>query len=109
MASIEAISAKPPARATTIDINGYVKEVEQECQDCGGSGYDSSSLDPFGDICKSCMGSGKETVVRNYLAEALRIAADPESTRPVEREHLVAIVKYTREAVSALAALPEVA
>lgn len=109
MNQVQTTPTKPPGRAITLDINRYVKEVEQECQDCGGSGYDSSSIDPFGDICKSCMGSGKETVIRNFLAEALRIAANPESTRPVEREHLVAIVKYTREAVSALAALPEVA
>ena len=107
--TLQSIPLKPPTRTITQEINGYVKEVEQDCQDCGGSGYDSSSLDPFGDICKSCMGSGKETVIRNYLAEALRIAANPESTRPVEREHLVAIVKYTRDAISALTALPEVA
>jgi hypothetical protein len=90
----QGIPPKALAQPTKPYINGYVKEVEQECQDCGGSGCDSSSLDPFGDICKSCMGSGKETVIRNYLAEALRIAGNPGCLVPVERTHLVAIVQY---------------
>jgi hypothetical protein len=62
----------------------YVVEVEEECGECGGSGYDCGSLraiDPG-----ECFGSGKWMIVHNCLAEALRIAAD--SAMLAKREHL---------------------
>lgn len=59
--------------------------------------------------CSTCNGSGKETILRNYLAEAFRIAADPEANLQFERAHLVALTVYARQTVSALLSLPEVA
>ena len=66
------------------------------------------SLDPWdGGVCSRCAGSGQEMVTRNYLAEALRIAGNPECTVPVERAHLVAIVQYCRQVVSAVVCYPK--
>ena len=87
----------------------FVIEQEIPCEDCGGTGRDIGVLDPWdGGVCPRCAGSGQETVIRNYLAEAFRIAANPEMPRPVERVHLVAIIQYCRQVVSAVAGLPEV-
>ena len=84
----------------------YTVEVEMDCEECGGSGYDPGGIDPWGpEPCPVCHGAKTQTVVRNYLAEAFRIAADPGTTRPVERQHLVAIIQYCRELVSAFASL----
>jgi hypothetical protein len=80
--------------------------VEQECEDCKGTGQDAGALDNDYDPCSHCNGSGKETVLRKYLAEAFAIAAG-QSSRPAEKEHLVAITQYARETVSALFAQPE--
>jgi hypothetical protein len=80
------------------------------CDECGGSGFDPGGLDPWGpDPCPTCHGAKTQWITRNYLAEAFQIAASPESTRPVERRHLVAVIQHCREAVSALVVLPEVA
>jgi hypothetical protein len=87
----------------------FVIEQEIPCEDCGGTGRDIGALDPWdGVICPRCAGSGRETVIRNYLAEAFRIAANPECRVPVERVHLVAVIEYCRQVVSAVASLPEV-
>lgn len=84
-------------------------EVDTDCQECGGSGFDPAGIDPWGpESCPACHGARTQKITRNYLAEAFRIAANPESTRAVERQHLVVIVQYCREAVSAVVGLPEV-
>ena len=109
-------SARMPTgitRSSVRQISGivvpFVIEQEIPCEDCGGTGRDIGALDPWdGEVCSHCAGSGREMVIRNYLAEAFQIAANPESTRPVERAHLVAIVQYCRQSVSAVIGLPEI-
>ena len=87
----------------------YVAEVEVNCEECGGSGYDPGSLDPWGpEVCSVCHGAKTQTITRNYLAEAFQIAGNPDSLRPIERLHLIAIIQHCRQAVSALMSLPEV-
>jgi hypothetical protein len=77
--------------------------VEIACQGCGGRGYDPGNVNAREpEDCPACLGSGKEIVVRNYLAEAFRIAADPETNVQLERAHLVAVTVYARQTVSAL-------
>jgi hypothetical protein len=91
-------------------VMSYSQEVEVPCEDCGGTGRDIGALDPWnGEVCPCCGGSGRETITRNYLAEAFQIVANPDSVRLVERSHLVAIVQYCRQTVSAVVRLPEVA
>lgn len=88
----------------------FVLEVEENCEECGGSGFDPGGIDPWGpEPCPVCDGAKTRRITRNYLAEAFQIAANPESTRPVERQHLVAVIQHCRQAVSALVSLPEVA
>ena len=85
-------------------------EMEQPCEECGGSGFDPGGVDPWGpEPCPRCHGTKIQTAVRNYLAEAFQIAANPDCTRPVERHHLVAVIQHCREVVSAMAILPDVA
>src|SRR5579864_3509935 len=87
----------------------YVVELDLPCDECGGSGFDPGGIDPWGpEPCPVCRGAGTQRITKNYLAEALRIAANPECLAPVERAHLVAIVKYCRQVVSAAMGLPEV-
>lgn len=87
----------------------YMIDVELPCDECGGSGFDPGGIDPWGpEPCPACRGAGTQRITKNYLAEALRIAANPECSLPVERAHLVAIVHYCRQAVSAVVSLPEV-
>lgn len=87
----------------------YILEFELACDECGGSGFDQGGIDPWGtEPCPACHGAGTQRITKNYLAEALRIAASPECLVPVERAHLVAIVQYCRQAVSAAMGLPEV-
>jgi hypothetical protein len=89
----------------------FIRSVEQECPECLGSGRDSASVDLLAfdaPDCPECAGSGRAIVTRNYLAEALAIAANPDSTRVVEREHLVAIIIWARQFVSASLMLPDV-
>lgn len=87
----------------------FVVEHEFQCDECGGSGFDPGGIDPWGpEPCPVCRGKGTQRITKNYLAEALRIAANPECLLPVERAHLVAIVQYCRQAVSAVMGLPEV-
>jgi hypothetical protein len=88
----------------------YVLEIEVNCDECGGSGFDPGGIDPWeSEPCLACQGAKTQKITRNYLAEAFQIAVNPESTRPVERQHLVAVIQHCREAVSALVSLPEVA
>lgn len=90
----------------------YKETVTIPCQECGGDGRDPGALesDVFNEPpCPRCKGSKFETVTRNYLSEAFAIVSNPDSTRPVERKHLVAITQYAREHVSALMKLPVVA
>jgi hypothetical protein len=105
---------KPVATAATLgSIAQYAKTMEIQCEDCEGSGRDRGLLDNFLNgsepVCPTCQGRGTEIVDRNYLSEALAIAANPDSTRTVERAHLVAIVNFARAHVSALFQLAEVA
>lgn len=105
---------KPAGKATETAraeaLPPYVVEIEVSCDDCGGSGCDPGGLDPWGpEPCPVCHGAKTQWSTRNYLAEAFQIVANPESTRSVERAHLVAIVQYCRQTVSAVVSLPEVA
>lgn len=88
----------------------YTAEVEVNCDECGGSGFDPGGIDPWGpEVCPRCHGAKTQMITRNYLAEAFQIAANPDSDRPIERQHLVAVIQHCRQAVSALVSLPEVA
>jgi len=88
----------------------YIAEVEVNYDDCGGSGFDPGGIDPWGpEVCPTCHGERTQRITRNYLAEAFQISANPDSTRPVERQHLVAVIQHCRELVGALMRLPEVA
>jgi hypothetical protein len=57
--------------------------------------------------CPLCHGSGKHIVVRNYLAEALRIAAG-KSAILAQREHLEAVIQHCRGLVGALMAITDI-
>ena len=88
----------------------FVIEQEIACEECGGSGFDPGGIDPWGpEVCPKCRGAKTQKVIRNYLAEAFQIAANPDSMRPIERRHLVAVIQHCREVVSALVTLPEIA
>lgn len=81
---------------------------EETCDDCGGSGYDCGSLSPMDtEDCPTCHGNGKQIVARNYLAEALRIAAG-KSSMLAQREHLQAVVQHCPSLVGALIAKAEI-
>ena len=86
-----------------------VVDVELPCDECGGSGFDPGGIDPWGpEPCPVCHGAGTQKITKNYLAEAFRIIGNPHCAVPVERAHLVAIVQYCRQLISAVVALPEV-
>jgi len=87
----------------------HTQMVEQDCEDCGGSGRDPGALNLWdAEACATCQGAGVQTVERNYLAEAFRIAAG-ESHQAGGPEHVKAVVEHCRELVSAALTLPEVA
>jgi hypothetical protein len=66
-------------------------------------------LNPWdAEACPTCHGTGVQTVERNYLAEAFRIAAG-ESPQSPEPEHVKAVVEHCRKLASAALTLPEVA
>jgi hypothetical protein len=105
-------TAKFPALRTKLPemVAPYITEVEGNCDECGGSGFDPGGIDPWGpELCPKCQGAKTQTITRNYLAEAFQIAANPDSQRQIERQHLVAVIQHCRQAVSALVSLPEVA
>jgi hypothetical protein len=86
----------------------YLVEVEEECEECGGSGYDCGSLSPIDpEECPACFGSGKQMTVHNYLAEALRIASG-NSAMLAKREHLQAVIQHCRGLVGALMAIADI-
>jgi hypothetical protein len=103
----------PPASATRVapePLPPFSDFVEIDCQGCGGRGYDPGSVNPQeAEDCTACHGSGKETILRNYLAEAFRIAANPQANLQLERAHLVALTAYARQTVNALMSAQEVA
>lgn|SRR5690242_10847273 len=77
----------------------WIVEVEEDCEDCGGRGYDLGGLNPNEfEYCPSCLGSKTQMVTRNYLAEALRIATG-EGYQLATREHVVVLAVYVRLAV----------
>ena len=105
-AGLRSSEAKPPATALDISRPEVVPpctvEVEQDCEECGGTGTDPGSLNPWDrEPCSRCRGSKKEIVIRQYLAEAFRIAAGQSNLAP-ERPHLVALTQYARQTVNAL-------
>jgi hypothetical protein len=86
----------------------YEVEVEEKCEECGGSGYDCGSLSPIEpEDCPVCHGSGEQMIVHNYLAEALRIAAG-NSAMLVQHEHLQAVIQHCRGLVGALMAMADI-
>ena len=86
----------------------FVVQVEENCEECGGYGYDWGSLSPTDpEDCPVCHGSGKQMVLRNYLAEALRIAAG-KSSMLVQREHLEAVIQHCRGLVSAVMTIADI-
>jgi hypothetical protein len=103
----------PPSRATAVasePLPPFSDLVEIDCQDCAGRGYDPGGINhQEAEDCQACHGSGRETILRNYLAEAFRIAANPQANLPVERAHLVALTAYARQTVNALMSAQEVA
>jgi DnaJ-class molecular chaperone len=109
---VAAPARKPMALAGTASMSGlsrYAVTASQDCQDCGGSGKDPGELNSWdAGPCPACHGSGMESVERNYLAEAFRIAAGEAQMAP-ETAHLKAVVEYCREMTSAALSLPEVA
>jgi hypothetical protein len=51
----------------------FVVKIEEKCEDCGGNGYDCGSLSPIDpEECPAFHGIGKQLIVHNYLAEALK-------------------------------------
>jgi hypothetical protein len=110
------LTQQPQAVARVLETIGpeirppYIIEVQAECDTCGGAGYDPSGVDPWGpEICPQCHGAKTQSTIRNYLTEAFQIAANPNSQRRIERQHLVAVIQHCRQAVSALMSLPEMA
>jgi hypothetical protein len=97
-----------PDNSLAQSLPPYIVEVEVSCEECGGSGFDPGGVDPWGpEPCAVCCGAKTQRITRNLLAEAFQIASNPESQRPVERQHLVVIIQHCRELVSALVVLPE--
>ncbi len=102
-------SAGTPEIALLKAQSPYAIEVDADCEECGGSGFDPGGIDPWGpEPCPTCRGAKTQRIIRNYLAEAFRIVGNPECQVPAERAHLVAIVHFCRRAVSAVVSLPEV-
>jgi hypothetical protein len=79
----------------------FTEEVETVCQDCNGSGIDLGGLKEYEpEDCRFCKGTGKETVTRNWLNEALAIVHG-QSDRPPERKHLEALYQQNRTVTNA--------
>jgi hypothetical protein len=91
-----------------VSLPPFVAQVEETCENCGGSGYDSGSLSPIEpEDCQACQGSGKQIVFHNYLAEALQIAAG-NSAMLAQREHLVAVIRHCRGLVGAVMGIADI-
>jgi hypothetical protein len=106
----ERIPHRTATRVAPEPLLPFSSLVEIDCQDCGGRGYDPGGANPQeAEDCLACHGSGKETILRNYLAEAFRIAANPQANLKLERAHLVALTAYARQTVNALMSVQEVA
>src|SRR5438105_3655737 len=85
-----------------------VYELE-DCEECGGRGYDLGGLNPTEyDPCPKCGGAQKEHVLRDYLGEAFLIIQG-KSAMVTERKHLIAVVAYARRFVTAAMEMPEIA
>jgi|HubBroStandDraft_5_1064220.scaffolds.fasta_scaffold229315_2 DnaJ-class molecular chaperone len=94
--------------STVLPRAPHLVEVEEKCEECGGSGYDCGSLSPIEpEDCPVCQGSGKQIVTHNYLAEALRIAAG-NSAMHTQREHLVAVIQHCRGLVGAVIGIADI-
>jgi len=98
------------ANPQPLNVPPFVVAVEQDCSFCGGRGDDPGNVDPFsaGEPCPECGGSKKETVTRNYLGEAFKIAMGTGTMQP-EKAHIVATIEYCRLLSSAALMLPKVA
>lgn len=79
-------------------------QADSLCPACDGIGTLDPKTEEHPDPCPDCGGNGK----RNYLAEAIRIAAGHCPMNP-EKGHLIAIVNHCRDLTSAALILPEVA
>lgn len=115
-ARLDRSSAPPESGLTTSEVDaiarmhpGPIERFHQPpfaipevipCQDCGGNGIERGGLTREGEVCRSCKGTKEETILRNYLAESLRIAAG-QLEAPVTKRHLAAIVAYARDVVTA--------
>jgi hypothetical protein len=80
--------------------------ILEDCPHCDGTGVQITEDDFV--VCEVCDGTKKITVARNYLAEAFKIAQD-RWHKPIQKEHLIAIIQYCRKMVGAALDLPEVA
>lgn len=56
-------SSDAPSRSSA-QLPLYAIEEAQPCEDCGGRGYDPGSIDPQGERCRTCQGSGIEYTTR---------------------------------------------
>jgi hypothetical protein len=72
----EAPASKPMAVAGVdpLEVPAEPEPIEIPCQDCGGTGFDSGALDPFGEICPHCMGSGLEPVTEVPVTVPARVS-----------------------------------
>ena len=103
---IETSETKTPSQRA---LYPFFAEEEIDCEDCGGRGYDLGGLNPTEyEPCSVCGGTCKQLVQRNYLGEAFQIAQGQSHTLP-ERKHLVAIIAFARQFVSAALNFPDVA
>ena len=86
-----------------VQFSPFVAEIEQDCEECGGSGVDPGGLNAFEpEDCPVCHGTKRQTVTRNYLSEAFAITSG-QSDRPIERQHLTALDAYSRQVLNAYA------
>ncbi len=79
-----------------------------KCPLCEGNGYvpTGAPFDPGEpERCADCNGQG--TIRRNFLSEALLIANGRLSVQP-EKDHIIAIVEFSREFVSTALQFPSV-
>jgi hypothetical protein len=104
-------SIKPTPPPPPVGTEQFCRVVPMPCDGCGGSGRSEVNwdADPWdAPPCEVCGGTTVQLIARNYLSEALAIAANPDSTRPVEREHLICLLIWARQFVSASLMLPDV-